>query len=77
MRHGTTSGVSCETSSDKHVTPHLHREQEQFPPRDSEAPRLALGPLGSSEVYIYIYIYIYITIMLLLVLSLSLRFSLV
>ena len=25
-RHGATSGVSCETSLDKHVTPHLHRE---------------------------------------------------
>ena len=24
--HGVTSGVSCETSSNKHVTPHLHRE---------------------------------------------------
>ena len=26
MRHGVTSGVSCETSLKMHVTPHLHRE---------------------------------------------------
>ena len=26
VRHGATSGVSRETSSNKHVTPHLHRE---------------------------------------------------
>ena len=26
VRHGVTSGVSCETPSSKHVTPHLHRE---------------------------------------------------
>ena len=26
VRHGVTSGVSCETSVNKHVTPHLHRE---------------------------------------------------
>ena len=27
MRLGVTSGVSCETSLNEHVTPHLHREQ--------------------------------------------------
>ena len=27
VRHGVTSGVSCETSLNKHVTPHLHRER--------------------------------------------------
>ena len=26
VRHGVTSGVSRETSSNKYVTPHLHRE---------------------------------------------------
>ena len=26
VRHGVTSGASCETSLNKHVTPHLHRE---------------------------------------------------
>ena len=26
VRHGVTSGVSCEASSNKHVTPHLRRE---------------------------------------------------
>ena len=26
VRCGVTSGVSCETSLNKHVTPHLHRE---------------------------------------------------
>ena len=26
VRHGVTSGVSCETSLNKRVTPHLHRE---------------------------------------------------
>ena len=26
VRRGVTSGVSRETSSNKHVTPHLHRE---------------------------------------------------
>ena len=26
VRHGVTSGVSCETSLNKHITPHLHRE---------------------------------------------------
>ena len=30
VRHGVTSGVSCETSSKKHVTPHLHREYLNF-----------------------------------------------
>ena len=31
MRHGVTSGVSRETSSNKHVTPHLHREDKARP----------------------------------------------
>ena len=26
VRHGVTSGVSCETCLNEHVTPHLHRE---------------------------------------------------
>ena len=29
VRHGVTSGVSCETSLNKHVIPHLHREYLQ------------------------------------------------
>ena len=28
VRHGVTSDVSCETSSNKHATPHLHREYD-------------------------------------------------
>ena len=30
VRHGVTSGVSCETSLNKHVTPHLHREYQMI-----------------------------------------------
>ena len=29
VRHGVTSGVSRETSLNKHVTPHLHREYQR------------------------------------------------
>ena len=29
VRHGVTSGVLCETSLNKHVTPHLHREHQE------------------------------------------------
>ena len=36
VRHGATSGVSCETALNKHVTPHLYRDER---PRD--APRTA------------------------------------
>ena len=39
VRHGATSGVSCETSLDKHVTPHLHRE---CPTALPHAPSLTL-----------------------------------
>ena len=40
--HGATSGVSCETSLDKHVTPHLHREYPQSVRLLSRAPELEL-----------------------------------
>ena len=31
MRHGVTSGVSCETSNTRDVTPHLRRELGEEP----------------------------------------------
>ena len=47
VRHGVTSGASCETVLNKHVTPHLHRE---YP----------FSRCRTTTLYIYIYIYIYI-----------------
>ena len=56
VRRGVTSGVSCETSLNKHVTPHLHREFCAEPPGlpvhahedgASEAPRFPSEGLKS------------------------------
>ena len=35
VRHGVTSGVLCETSFNKHVTSHLHREYTRSTLQDS------------------------------------------
>ena len=42
VRHGVTSGVSCETSANNYVTPHLHREYSAYP---------SLSPLAVTNKY--------------------------
>ena len=56
MRHGVTSGVSCEKCLNKHVTPHLHRVYKA---------KQCNACASTNNIYIYIYsilmcIYIYI-----------------
>ena len=48
VRHGVTSGVSCETSLNKHVTPHLHREYCLWSSTEHRAGR-AFGTGKSRE----------------------------
>ena len=62
VQHGVTSGVSCETSLNKCVTPHLHREY-LFPLRfdvsvDADADAGADLDADMDAYYAYIYIYI-------------------
>ena len=40
VRHGVTSGVSCETSKNNYVKPHLHREYNTGTASNSDAGRL-------------------------------------
>ena len=50
-RHGVTSGVSCETSLNKHVTPHLHREYTRSPLEDP--PSFRTKPLKILRHYLW------------------------
>ena len=51
-RSGVTSGVPRETSSNEHVTPHLHREYEQ--PRFPDPPRLILRQLRAEVLDVHV-----------------------
>ena len=49
-RHCVTSGVSCETSLTKYVTPHLRREQQ--PLRPFAQPRGSRGPEDCRDLHV-------------------------
>ena len=48
LRHGVASGVSCETSLNKHVTPHLHGEYKTEAEADPRGGREAAGTALSA-----------------------------
>ena len=53
VRHGVTSGVSGETSSNRHVTPHLRREYERSVVCVSSCAR---RPCRSLTLFVYMFL---------------------